>query len=123
MTLGDLYPRLKQLPGYEAIAGREIPDVSRESPSLPAMAADAARSLAAHLADGGRKAPPEVQAERMTTCRACPHLEPTMPACRKCGCGSVLKGGLELKLSWASSRCPDLNPRWGPYDGEKPDAG
>jgi hypothetical protein len=80
--------------------------------SLLSMAGNLVAATVAHVADGGRIAGPDVQAERLEICRTCPHFEPTMPACRRCGCGSVVKGGLELKISWASSACPLPAPRW-----------
>jgi hypothetical protein len=83
-------------------------------PGLLAMAGNLARAVVGHVADGGRLAEPEVVSTREAICRACPRFEPTAPACLECGCGTVVKGGLELKLSWASSSCPLDPPRWGP---------
>lgn len=131
-TMGDVYPRLLDLPGYEAIAAmpfgqappamhpavrdRVLADPPPDPPGLLTMAGNLAGSAIAHVADGGRKASPKVQAERRAICRACPLL--VDGGCTACGCGTIkslsLVGlALDLKRSWASSRCPLEPPRWG----------
>ena len=90
-----------------------------EGPGPLAMAANFAGAVVAHIADGGRLAPPGVQAGREAECRKCPHHDHHADSCLACGCGVVAAisfVGLDLKFkrSWASSRCPDNPPRWTP---------
>jgi hypothetical protein len=100
-------------PGETNIAHCEISRAAiHPRPGPVAKVGNAVKAVVAHVADNGRVASPAVQAQRMAICRACPEFEPTAPACRRCGCGTVVKGGLELKLSWASSECPLNPPRW-----------
>lgn len=113
MTLGDLYPRLRELPGYEAIADREVEQEAVEPPGLPAMARSFLGAMRGLVADGGRLAPREVRKARRAECLACPLHAATPDSCSKCGCGSVVKGGLAAKRAIASSVCPDHPPRWG----------
>lgn len=72
-----------------------------------------ASAVVDHVADGGRLADDETREARMETCRACPRFDPSGPTCLVCGCGGVIPGGLEMKLAWASSRCPLDPPKWG----------
>jgi hypothetical protein len=74
-------------------------------PSLITRAGNLARSVVAHVADGGRKASAEVQAARKAECEACPLLVDNK--CSQCGCVAM-----NLKRSWASSRCPLDPPKW-----------
>lgn len=84
------------------------PPAPIESPGLMAMAGNLAKSVAAHVADGGRKVSPEVQAERKAACFACDEFhDHARDRCRKCGCTAM-----NTKRSWASSVCPDTPPRW-----------
>lgn len=85
----------------------QLRGIAEGNPTLLEKAANLARAAVAHVADGGRKATPEVQAARKAECLACPHLDQSRDACPKCGC--ILMG---LKRSWASSFCPDKPPRW-----------
>lgn len=84
------------------------PPAPIEPPGLATMAGNLAKSLAGHVADGGRKASPQVQAERKAACFACDEFhDHARDRCRKCGCTAM-----NTKRSWASSVCPDTPPRW-----------
>lgn len=81
------------------------------------QAASFAGAVVDHLADGGRLASAEVEAEREAICFSCEHHDPEHDACLKCGCGtweSLAAAGLTLarKRSWTSSACPLKPPRW-----------
>jgi hypothetical protein len=122
MTYGEMFPRIKTLPGYEELAEMPYPEPEPEPepepPGLLKMAANLVVAVVEHAADGFRKASPEVQAERERLCLACdPYHEKARDACRACGCGVIGAAsfvGLDLKLkrSLASSRCPLGPPRW-----------
>jgi hypothetical protein len=90
-----------------------LPPVEVSPPGLLAMSVSFLAAMRALVADKGRLAPRAVRKARRATCEACPHLDPRIDACRKCGCGSVVKFGLVAKLAIASSECPDDPPRWG----------
>jgi hypothetical protein len=79
----------------------------RAAPGLLEMAGNLAGSVVAHVADGGRKASPEVQAERKALCESCPLLDLQTNRCQSYGC--IL---MDLRRSWASSQCPLDPPRW-----------
>jgi hypothetical protein len=76
------------------------------SPGPLKMAVNFAQSVIEHVTDGGRKASPEVQAARKATCQACPLWDSARDRCNSCGCVAM-----DLKRSWASSRCPEGH--WG----------
>lgn len=109
-------------PHIQAMVARPAPEPPPEptppAPTLLSKASSFVGAVATHIADGGRKAPEEVRAARLEACQTCPlHVEPD--GCTACGCGvnpalSFVGLDLELKRSWASSRCPDNPPRWGP---------
>ena len=81
-------------------------------PGALAMAGSFVAAMRALVADGGRLAPREVRQARRATCEACPFHQAVPDSCLKCGCGSVIPGGLTAKLAIASSVCPDEPPRW-----------
>jgi hypothetical protein len=88
-------------------------------PGLAMMAGNLAKAVVAHVADGGRKASPEVQAERKRICltNQCGCCIDGGKGCTACGCGTIAAlsfVGLDmvLKRSLASSRCPLEPPRW-----------
>ena len=86
-------------------------------PRLPAMALDLAKNAIAHAADGFRQATPEVQAARKAICLACDYADDNGKQCRACGCGgnsimSYIGLNMDEKRSWATSRCPLIQPRW-----------
>ena len=118
MTYGDVFPHLKTLPGYKEIAAREYVDpTGQPSPTIAAMALDFAKNVVAYAADGFRKATPEVQAARKETCLTCNYAADEARACRVCGCGgtsvaSFIGLNMNEKRSWATSRCPLIQPRW-----------
>jgi hypothetical protein len=85
-----------------------------EGPSLLEMAGGFLAAMRGLVADGGRLAPRAVRKARRAACLACPHHDPGLDACRQCGCGSVIPGGLVVKRAIASSECPDSPPRFGP---------
>jgi hypothetical protein len=74
-------------------------------PSLPRMAANLVGAAAGHLASGLKMADDETREARLAICRVCPHFRGD-GRCALCGCG------LDAKVAWASSRCPDSPPRW-----------
>lgn len=81
------------------------------------QAVELTHAVVEHIADAGRIAPTEVQAERERTCVACPNSGGDIKQCRACGCGVV--GALSFiglnmveKRRWASSRCPLQVPLW-----------
>lgn len=91
----------------------------KDQPSMLKKAGNLASAVVGHVADGGRIAPPEVQAAREAECFACPHHDHPKDGCSACGCGvigalSFVGLDLALKRSWASSRCPLKVPKWGP---------
>jgi cytochrome c553 len=67
-------------------------------PSTITMAANFAKALAAHVADGREKADQEVYEARLTTCSVCDQR--TDNRCAACGCH------LDQKAAWRSSECP-----------------
>ncbi len=86
-------------------------------PNFAQQAVALTKAVVEHVADRGRQAPTEVQAERLTICQACPHSSKEATACSACGCGVI--GALSFvglnmveKRSWASSRCPLKEPKW-----------
>jgi hypothetical protein len=83
-------------------------------PSARSMARSFLGAMRDLVADGGRIAPRDVRRYRRAACLACPRHDPARDSCSKCGCGSVVPGGLAAKLAIASSECPDDPPRWGP---------
>lgn len=120
--MGDLYPRLRELPGHEAAAEADArvyfpangPPAPAEFPPPAAQLASFARAMRRLVADGGRLAPRAVRKARRAACGSCSHHVASPDSCSKCGCGSVVPGGLVAKLAIASSECPDDPPRWGP---------
>lgn len=48
--------------------------------------------------------------ERLTACKACPHLVEKHMRCGKCGCL------VEHKAKWRTTTCPDDPQRWKPQD-------
>ena len=48
--------------------------------------------------------------ERLTACKACPHLIEKHMRCGKCGCL------VEHKAKWRTTTCPDDPQRWKPQD-------
>lgn len=81
--------------------------VQQPMPGLLEKAGNLARAVVTHVADGGRIASPEVQAERKAICFSCSHLDKARDKCNVCGCSNM-----DLKRSWASSACPLSPPRW-----------
>jgi hypothetical protein len=77
------------------------------APGLVAMAGNFVKAAVAHVADGGRIAPPEVQAARRAECFSsrCGQHDGLNDKCKACGCIAM-----NLKRSWASSECPQ--GRW-----------
>ena len=72
-----------------------------------AKVARVSKAAARHIATGCPKPPPEVIAERMATCKACPEWR--NGKCGLCGCG------LKAKTAWAGEQCPADPPRWERY--------
>ena len=74
------------------------------------MAVNLAKSVARHVATGGRYASAEVQAERKAICfgNACGKHDAARDRCLVCGCRAM-----DLKRSMASERCPLKPPKWG----------
>jgi hypothetical protein len=90
-------------------------------PGILEMAGSFVRATVAHVADGCREAPPEVQAERKRICltNACGSCVNEGRGCNACGCGvsealSFVGLDMDEKRRWASSRCPLPEPLWGP---------
>jgi len=85
-------------------------------PSLARKAVNFTKAVTKHVSTGRKKAPPEVQAERLKTCQGCDYFGLSTPG--ECGhkqCGCVLK----TKIEWATSFCPD--GLWGAFvEGNKP---
>lgn len=89
-------------------AGYDVPGMWwRIGLDLVSKAARFGKSAARHVAKGFPKPPPEVIAERMAICKACPEWRDGK--CSKCGCG------LKAKTAWAGERCPANPPRWERY--------
>jgi glycosyltransferase involved in cell wall biosynthesis len=74
-------------------------------PSLPRMAANLAGAALDHMLNGLKMADEATRKSRLAICRQCPHYRGD-GRCSLCGCG------LDAKVSWAASRCPDYPPRW-----------
>jgi glycosyltransferase involved in cell wall biosynthesis len=92
-----------------------LPPKAVKPPGLLKMGASLVKAVVAHVADAGRKASAEVQAERKAACFACPLLDKVRDRCLKCGCTAM-----NTKRSWASSVCPDDPPRWESVDPDAP---
>jgi glycosyltransferase involved in cell wall biosynthesis len=91
-----------------------------KSPGLLSQAASLGRAIVAHIADGGRLASDEVQAERRRICEsnACKLYDAANDKCTACGCSNNSTANwigvsLDLKRSWASSACPARSSQWG----------
>jgi hypothetical protein len=76
-------------------------------PGLVGLAVRFGTAVARHVAAGCPKPPPEVIAERMAICKACPEWRDGK--CGLCGCGLV------AKTAWAREECPADPPRWPKY--------
>lgn len=74
------------------------------NPTLLTQAANLVTAVVIHAADGFRRTPEEIAAERKVICEACPHLLPEADKCAICGCH------LSVKRAMASEACPD--GRW-----------
>ena len=73
----------------------------RDKPTLPStitMAANFAKALAAHVADGREKVERDTYEQRLTVCSLCDQR--TGNRCAACGCH------LDQKAAWRSSLCP-----------------
>lgn len=65
------------------------------------------RAVVRHAAAGCPQPPPEVIAERMAICQACPNWRDG--ECGLCGCN------LKAKTAWSLEQCPANPPRWERY--------
>lgn len=92
----------------------EVAPRAAKTPDLLGMARSFAGAMRDLIADGGRLAPRAVRKARRGCCETCPFHRAEPDSCLKCGCGSVVPGGLTAKLAIASSECPGKPPRWGP---------
>jgi hypothetical protein len=74
-------------------------------PGLARTARNFASALVGHVKAGRPKAPPEVVADRLATCEACPTgmFDPRARRCRHGGCGCFVN----VKTTWADQKCPD----------------
>lgn len=109
-TFGDRFPRLLEDPRWADLAARpyyepgEVP--AEPPPGLMTMAGNVARAAARFVGSGLKVAPPEVQAERLAICSACPNWIAGGRRCSLCGCMT------DYKIKMASERCPAEPPRW-----------
>jgi len=77
-------------------------------------------AVARDVANGGRRVPLEVLAERRKTCDECPDRNREDDSCPWCGC-PLARTFLGEKLAWASEQCGRKNPdgtpapKWGPW--------
>ena len=71
-------------------------------PSVLQMATNFGKAVVKHAANGFVNASEEIQAERISTCRACEYYDQPSGRCRhgKCGCW------INRKSAWLSERCP-----------------
>ena len=79
-------------------------------PSMWKMIASFTMSLVDHIKSGSSVVSASEYAERLRTCKACPHLNRVDFRCGKCGCL------LEHKAKWTSASCPDDPKRWDSTD-------
>ncbi len=93
------------------------PVVSR--PNLLAKAQNLGRNMVTHVADGGRIASPEIQAERKAICQSnrCGLYDAASDGCWACGCSTRSAANwiglnMETKRGWASSACPARPSLW-----------
>lgn len=112
--MGQTVPHLCQLAaeGQPGRAEQLIAIAEGKAPTAASMAGSFFRAMRGLVADKGRLAPREVRRARRAACEACPFHVASPDSCSKCGCGSVVPGGLAAKLAIASSECPDSPPRW-----------
>lgn len=115
--LNGIYSATEDCGAITTTGGGGSVGMVEDYPSLLSRAVSLASAVVDHISDGGRKASPEVQAEREEICRGCDQSEKDATACRACGCGVI--GALNFigldmveKRSWASSRCPLKSPKW-----------
>jgi hypothetical protein len=84
--------------------------VSVPSPTFALMIANFAKESVRWAARGCPLASAEVLRQRQAICEACPRWDRQRwfgtGGCSLCGCSQV-------KLAWATTRCPDQPPRWG----------
>ncbi len=96
---------------YAELSARYRPAPPSRPPSLPRLAATAARAIGRFAASGFQKAPEEIRLARQALCHTCPDWDAEgyagLGRCRKCGCSGI-------KLSWASEQCP--LGKWGRVD-------
>lgn len=101
-TMGEVYPRLLELPGYEEIAARPfVPPAPPPEPSLVAKAASFATAVVKHVAAGCPTRTEERQAELKAICLSCVHQQGEASKCGVCGCSNM-----DLKRSMRRERCP-----------------
>lgn len=72
----------------------------REYPSIPRQAANLARAVAAHVADGLAVLGRDEHFARVAACEGCPSYDPGPAGCRECGCS------VAIKARWRSESCP-----------------
>jgi hypothetical protein len=70
------------------------------SPGLFARAVGFGKAIVTHTVAGFPEADEATYERRLSTCRACPHLDAEGFLCKVCGCR------LEIKLKWRDQACP-----------------
>tara|TARA_R110000787_G_scaffold250180_2_gene355792 strand:- start:577 stop:903 length:327 start_codon:yes stop_codon:yes gene_type:complete len=91
-------------------------DISKESdlyqkpPSIFKMIKNFSRDIVEYIAKGAVNVSTEDYADRLDTCKACPHLKASYMRCGMCGCL------VEHKAKWKTTTCPDSPERWAKQD-------
>jgi hypothetical protein len=89
-------------PGYRALFSAAV--AKAEAPSWAKQAVSFGQAVVTHVSAGLPVASPELAADRLAICRACPQFEAGNSSCRVCGCA------MEVKVTWADQTCPEN--RW-----------
>jgi len=82
----------------------------QKPPSMLTMIKSFARDYKTWAQAGHPSTSPADYIERLTACKACPHLIEKHMRCGKCGCM------VEHKAKWRTTTCPDNPQRWKPQD-------
>jgi len=81
-----------------------------KAPSMLTMIKSFSRDLKLWIKEGTPCTTPADYIERLTACKACPHIKKDLMRCGKCGCL------VEHKAKWRTTACPDDPPRWKPQN-------
>ena len=89
---------------------KEVQAEEVKPPSLVQMIKNFGKEYKAWAAEGHPTLSAADYTERLTACKACPHLIEKHMRCGKCGCM------VEHKAKWRTTTCPDVPQRWKAQD-------